>query len=124
MTGRMEVVENERVPRFWELAGRVVAEGQRLGLVVPGFRSPPRRPGAVRTVRRQPGGALVAVVWQGRPATAVLADMIDGVVLVNGLAGPEAAACRRRLWAGLAASEAASLGRPAGAGAGPAAVAG
>lgn len=92
-------MESDRPPRFWELARRVVAEGQRLGLTVPGFRSPPRVPGAVRTVRRHPGGALVAVAWRGRSTTAVVSDMVDGVVLVNGLAGPEAAACRQRLWA-------------------------
>lgn len=95
-------MDSERPPRFWELARRVVAEGQRLGLTVPGFRSPPRVPGAVRTVRRHPGGALVAVAWRGRSANDVVADMVDGLVLVNGLAGPEAAACRQRLWAALA----------------------
>ncbi len=42
------------------------------------------------------------VVWRGRSPAAVVADMIDGVVLVNGLAGPDAAACRQSLWAGLA----------------------
>ncbi|HEX2700595.1 MAG TPA: hypothetical protein VHM89_10390 [Acidimicrobiales bacterium] len=95
-------MESERPPRFWELARRVVAEAQALDLVVPGFRSPPRVAGAVRTVRRQPGGALVAVAWRGRATAAVLSDMVDGVVLVNGLAGQAAAACRRRLWAGVA----------------------
>lgn len=94
-------MERERSPRFWELARRVVSEAQRHGLVVPGFRTPPRLPGALRTVRRHPGGALVAVAWRDRPPAAVLADLVDGLVLVNGLAGPEAAAWRRRLWAGL-----------------------
>lgn len=98
-------MDDERAPRFWELARRVVSEARRSGLVVPGFRSPPRVPGAVRTVRRHPGGALVAVAWRGRSAAAVVADMVDGLVLVNGLAGAEAAACRRRLWAGLASAD-------------------
>lgn len=92
---------DERSPRFWELAKCVVSEAQRHGLVAPGFRSPPRVPGSVRTVRRAPGGAVVAVAWRGRPAVAVLGDLVDGVILVNGLAGAEAAAWRRRLWAGL-----------------------
>lgn len=99
-------MESERTPRFWELARRVVAEAQRHGLVVPGFRSPPRLPGAVRTVRRFPGGAMVAVVWRGRLPAAVVADMVDGVVLVNGLAGGAAAECRSLLWAGLEPAEA------------------
>ena len=95
-------MDDERPPRFWELARRVAAEARDLGLAVPGFRTPPRLPGAVRSVRRTPGGALVAVAWRDRPPSAVLADLVDGLVLVNGLAGAEAAACRRRLWDGLA----------------------
>lgn len=95
-------METERTPRFWELARAVVGEARRHGLVVPGFRSPPRLVGAVRTVRRSPGGGMVAVAWRGRSPAAVVADMVDGVVLVNGLAGPEAAACRQLLWSGLA----------------------
>ena len=95
-------MESERTPRFWELARAVVGEARRHGLAVPGFRSPPRLPGVVRTVRRTPGGGMVAVAWRGRSPAEVVADMVDGVVLVNGLKGPEAAACRQMLWAGLA----------------------
>lgn len=97
-------MENERPPRFWELARWVAAEGRRLGLVVPGFRTPPVLPDAVRTVRRTPAGAVVAVAVaaRGRPTAAVLGDLVDGLVVANRLAGAEAAACRRRLWAGLA----------------------
>ena len=99
-------MENERPPRFWELARRVADEGRRLGLAAPGFRTPPVLPGAVRTLRRTPAGAVVAVAvaWRDRPTAAVLADLVDGLVVANGLAGAEAAACRRRLWAGLAPS--------------------
>lgn len=95
-------MDDVRTPRFWELAGRLVAEAQGQGLVVPGFRSPPRLPGAVRTVRRQLGGALVSVAWRGRSSAEVVEDMIDGVVLVNGLAGPAAETCRSHLRAALA----------------------
>ena len=105
-------MESERTPRFWELARRVVSEAQRHGLVVPGFRSPPRVPGALRTVCRHPRGALVAVAWQGRHPAAVVADMVDGLVLVNGLAGPEAVACRQRLWEGLGGSSGTSPADP------------
>jgi hypothetical protein len=99
-------VDTERAPRFWELARWVAAEGRRLGLVSPGFRTPPVLAGAQRTVRRTPAGSVVAVAVasRGRPAAAVLADLVDGLVLANGLAGDEAAACRRRLLAGLSPS--------------------
>ncbi|HVM04669.1 MAG TPA: hypothetical protein VM242_05815 [Acidimicrobiales bacterium] len=99
-------METERAPRFWELARRVAAEGRRLGLASPGFRTPPVLPGARRTLRRTSTGAVVAVAVasRGRPPSAVLADLVDGLVLANGLAGDEAAACRRSLLAGLSPS--------------------
>ena len=69
------------------------------GLVVPGFRSPPRRPGAERTLRYAADGtATVAVAVRGRPYQAVVADLIEGVVIVNGLAGIEATRLRTHLW--------------------------
>ncbi len=69
------------------------------GLVVPGFRSPPRVPGAERTMRRRPdGGATVAVVVKGRPYQAVIADLIEGIVVVNDLDGAEATRVRTALW--------------------------
>ncbi|MGI8683538.1 MAG: hypothetical protein ACR2MO_00280 [Acidimicrobiales bacterium] len=40
------------------------------------------------------------MAWQAT-ADAVAPDIVDGTALVNGLAGAEAAARRRRLWAGL-----------------------
>src|SRR4051812_40981695 len=76
-------------------------------LVVPAFRSPPRRPGAARTLRRWPdGGATVAVEVAGRPREAVVADMVEGVVVVNGVTGRDATRLRTTLWeAVLAASD-------------------
>lgn len=69
------------------------------GLVVPGFRSPPRVPGAERTLRRRPdGSATVAVVVKGRPYQAVIADLIEGIVVVNDLTGAEATRVRTHLW--------------------------
>ena len=56
-----------------------------LGLVVPGFRSPPRLVGVQRSIKRWHGGATVAVVVRGRPWPAVQADLIEGVVAANGL---------------------------------------
>lgn len=73
-------------------------EARRRGLVVPGFRSPPRVVGADRTVRRWQGGATVAVRVKGRPWVAVLADMIEGVVVANQLTTPQADRLRGELW--------------------------
>jgi hypothetical protein len=54
--------------------------------MVPAFRCPPRVAGAQRTIRRYPGGAVVAVQLKGRPFSEVAADMVDGVLAVNRLA--------------------------------------
>lgn len=87
---------------------RTLGEAARArGLVVPSFRSPPRRPGASRTLRRWPdGGATVSVEVVGRPREAVVADMVEGVVVANGVTGPDATRLRTALWeAVLAASQ-------------------
>lgn len=69
------------------------------GLVVPGFRSPPRMPGAERTIRHAADGtATVAVLVKGRPYQAVVADLIEGIVLVNALEGVGATRVRTHLW--------------------------
>jgi hypothetical protein len=83
--------------RFSVIARSVAAEARQLGLRVPAFRSPPRLQGATRTIRRRDGSVLVAVVIRGRPVADVVADVIEGVVVANGLRGPAAARCRRRL---------------------------
>ncbi|MEM1332152.1 MAG: hypothetical protein AAGG08_01735, partial [Actinomycetota bacterium] len=81
--------------------GRAVA---RRGLVVPSFRCPPRLIGADRTIRRRrgergaPDSAVVSVRVRGRPREAVLADMIEGVVVANGLVTPAADRLRTDLW--------------------------
>jgi hypothetical protein len=68
-------------------------------MVVPAFRSPPRLPGAARTLRRWAGGgATVSVEVRGRPHEAVVADMVEGVVVVNGVSGAEATRLRTALW--------------------------
>lgn len=69
------------------------------GWTVPGFRSPPRSGDADRTLRRRDNGAaLVSVRTRGRPWLAVLADMIEGVVVTNRLTGRDADRCRTALW--------------------------
>ena len=75
------------------------------GLVSPGFRSPPRVEGADRTLRfSRDGTPTVAVRLRGRPFGAVVADMVEGVVVSNRLEGAEATRVRTALW------EAASCG--------------
>ena len=85
--------------RFATAVRALGAEARRAGLQMPGFRSPPRIPDVARSLRRRAdGSATVAVVVRGRPWEAVLADMIEGVVVANGLAGPSADSARSRLW--------------------------
>ena len=81
-------------------AARAVAEVARAeGWAAPGFRSPPRLAGVERTLRRRPdGGTVVAVRVRGRPWPAVVGDLIEGVVVANGLRGGDAHRCRDRLW--------------------------
>jgi hypothetical protein len=80
----------------------VAARARRL--VVPGFRSPPRIAGAERTLRRWPGGRVsVAVRLRERPFAAVVADMVEGVVVANRLEGTEATRVRTALWAAVVA---------------------
>lgn len=54
--------------------------------------------GSARTIRRRDNGAVVAVRLRGRPMAAVLADMIEGVVVTNSLAAPAADHARTDLW--------------------------
>jgi len=84
--------------RFAEAARRLAAEARRSGLAVPGFRSPPGVAGADRSLRRRPDGhTTVAVRIRNRPLADVVADMAAGVVVANGLRGPEADHRRRGL---------------------------
>ena len=50
---------------------------------MPAFRCPPRVAGAHRTIRRYPGGAVVAVRLRGRPFAEVASDMVEGVLAAN-----------------------------------------
>ena len=85
--------------RFATTARSLAQVARSHGLVVPGFRSPPRITGADRTLRRRGGAVTIAVRVRGRPWVAVLADMVEGVVAANHLVGPDADRVRRRLWA-------------------------
>lgn len=80
-------------------AARSLGQAARLrDLVVPGFRSPPSIEGVSRTLRRRRGVPSVAVQLKGRPWSAVVADMIEGVVAANGLTGAKADRARSALW--------------------------
>ncbi|MGH9112724.1 MAG: hypothetical protein ACRDZN_10590 [Acidimicrobiales bacterium] len=89
--------------RFARIARSLTQAARRHGMRAPTFRSPPRRAGLTRTIQlRRGGGATVAVVLRGRPWAAVVADMIEGVVVHNGLAGAPADRLRAALWASVA----------------------
>jgi hypothetical protein len=81
-------------------AGRILAQrASTLGYSVPSFRSPPRLQGVRRSVLRNHDQTItVAVLVRDRPMGAVLADMIDGVVLASGAGGPEARQLHDSLW--------------------------
>jgi hypothetical protein len=96
--------------RFADVARRLAAATRAAGLVVPAFRAPPRRPGATRTLRRLPGGPVVAVLVRGRASSEILADMVEGVVVANELRDEAAVHIR---WALLAAVAAAQVTRAA-----------
>jgi hypothetical protein len=84
--------------QFAHAARTLAHEARSRGLLAPSFRCPPRVVGADRTLRRRPGGAVVAVRLRGRPWPAVLADMIEGVIVANGLSPPLATRVRTDLW--------------------------
>jgi len=97
--GTLSVVESPSL-RFAEAVRVLGVEARRAGLRMPAFRSPPRLSGVARTVRRRPDGtATISVVLRGRPWAAVLADMVEGIVVANGLRGAAADRARSRLWA-------------------------
>lgn len=81
-------------------AARVLTDAARhAGHVAPGFRSPPRVPGRMRTIRHHAdGSATISLVLRDRPWAAVLADMVEGVVVVNAPDAGAAELLRDLLW--------------------------
>ncbi|MDE0699876.1 MAG: hypothetical protein F4Y27_10340 [Acidimicrobiaceae bacterium] len=80
-------------------AARTLGQAARLReLVVPCFRSPPGIEGVQRTIKRRRGVPTVAVRLRGRPWPAVVSDMIEGIVVANGLSGARADRIRAALW--------------------------
>ena len=87
--------------RYAQFAGaaRIIAsQAHRYGLNPPGFRSPPRIVGVDRSLRRFNNRVVVSVLLRGRPFVAVLADMIEGVVVANELTSRNAENARTFLW--------------------------
>jgi hypothetical protein len=84
----------------------------RRGLAGPSYRCPPRLVGVDRSIRRrppmaanaqdEPGDVVVAIRVKDRPREAVLADMIEGVVVANDLKPPESDRVRNELWSEVA----------------------
>ena len=80
-------------------AARSLARASHLrDLVVPVFASPPSRPDLDRSIRRRDGSPVVSIRLRGRPRSAVLADMIEGIVVANYLEGARADLVRSALW--------------------------
>jgi len=71
---------------------------------VPSFRSPPTVAGVCRTIRIRGGVPSVAVALKDRPWSAVVADMIEGIVVANRLEGVKADRARAALWLAVDAS--------------------
>ena len=88
-----------RYAQFASAARIIASQAHRHGLYPPGFRSPPRIVGVDRSLRRLNNRVVVSVLLRGRPFVAVLADMIEGVIVVNRLVAPVADQVRTALWA-------------------------
>lgn len=93
---------------FAALARAIASTVHQSGLAAPGFRCPTRIIGVDRTIRRLAGqdvagtvAGIVAVNVKDRPLAAVVADMIEGVVILNQLSAVEAARVRAALWLSL-----------------------
>lgn len=87
---------------FAEAARRLglAVRGRELGM--PSFRSPPRQVGHRRTLTRHLDGSVtVSVMVRNRSWSAVLADMVEGVVVANQVDGIDAEALRDQLWEAL-----------------------
>jgi hypothetical protein len=94
-------MESATTVEFAAAARTLTSEARRRGLIGPSFRCPPRLVGVDRSIRRRPDGAVVSIRLQHRPRGAVIADMIEGVVVTNALRPPVADRVRTELWAAL-----------------------
>ena len=97
-TGSVSTIESAPSVRFAIVAKTITQVVASCGLEVPGFKSPPRSGDVDRTVRRVNRGSIVAVRIKDRPFEAVIADMIDGVVVCNDMSTERAGKLRNLLW--------------------------
>lgn len=72
-----------------------------LTLDVPVFRSPPRSRSLDRSIRRGSRSIVISVRRRDRPMEAVRADLIEGVIVANGLDPIVASEFRRCAWSAL-----------------------
>ena len=91
-------MESASAVEFAQAARQLGRAARRQGIEVPSFRCPPRVVGADRTIRYRPSGAVVSVRVADRPMAAVLADMIEGIVVANRLVTPASDRVRSQLW--------------------------
>lgn len=94
-------MESVTAVEFAATARNLTREARRRGLVGPSFRCPPRLVGIDRSIRRRPDGAVVSIRLKDRPRSAVLADMIEGVIVTNQLRPPHTDRIRTELWSAL-----------------------
>jgi hypothetical protein len=97
---------------FANAARRLGAAAHANGLAVPAFRCPPRTAGALRTIRRYPGGTVVSVRLRDRPLPVVLDDMVEGVLVANQVSPPDAERLRAVLHASVDAAGATPVDVP------------
>jgi hypothetical protein len=68
------------------------------GWNMPSFRSPPRRLGAKRTIRKLASGTtVIAIQLRNRNDSDVINDIIDAVIRANDFTPAQAEQCRRLL---------------------------
>ena len=91
-------IENAPSVRFSIVAKAFGQLAAQAGFVAPGFRSPPSSRQTDRAIRKHGSGSVVAVRIKDRPFEAVIADMIDGVIVCNELSSPRSGELRNLLW--------------------------
>lgn len=109
------VVPRTSATDFSECVRTVVTVARRRGLRPPAFRSPPRLAGVDRSIQRRRNGTVTVAVRRGeRPFAAIQADVIEGVVAANRLAGEPADRFRRAAWSALEGASTPPAPAPAG----------
>ena len=91
-------IESAPSVRFSMIAQAFGRIGAQVGFVVPGFRTPPRSRESDRALRKDTSGSVVAVRIKDRPFEAVIADMVEGVIVCNGLPAARSGELRNLLW--------------------------